>query len=457
MKWVARPYQTQTVGHLMAVPRAAAFLEMGLGKTVSTLTAIDLWTYDTYEVVKTLVIAPKAVALTTWIDELAKWDHLGHLRMSLMVGDANARRRALRAKADIYVIGVDNIAWLIAELGGVWPYQALVIDESSKFKNQASGRSKILKPWAARCDRVVLLSGTPAPKGLIDIWNQIYFLDQGERLGKNITGFRNRYFSMIRTDTNTSYIPHDTSSDVIHRKISDLVISMKAKDYLDIPDRVDNYIEVKASSELIAKYKAFEKTCVMEIMDAEITAFNAGALTTKLQQFANGAVYDAEGNTHAVHDLKLEALGEIIDTAQGNNVLIFYAFQHDLDRIVQKYGAVLLNSDNIRTVLPLWNAGKIPLLIAHPKSAGHGLNMQDGGHILVWYGLTWDLELWLQAIARLERGEITKAVIMHVLYCAWSIEKRMKSSLGSKKNYQDALLEATKALRLEYSTGPNIA
>lgn len=451
-------YQVAAVEHIMNNTHAALFLEMGLGKTVSTLTAIKKLMFEELEISKTLVVGPKRVVESVWEVECEKWEHLKDLKVSKIIGTAKQRKEALRKDADVYLISRDNISWLCGLYGGsMLPFDMLVIDELSSFKNPKSIRFKALRGVQPSFKRVIGLTGTPAPNGLIDLWSQVYLLDRGERLGKFITRFREEYFKPGKRNGSIIY-KYDLAADGearIHEKISDICMSMKAKDYLNLPGRIDNIIKVVLPPDIQAKYEAFERDQVLQLFaeqpeDEAITAVSAAALSNKLLQFANGAVYDDNKDWHEVHDLKIEALKEIIEDANGKPVLVAYTYQHDLYRIkeaLKAYNPVQLKTDqDVRD----WNAGKIRVMVMHPASGGHGLNLQAGGHIIVWFGQTWSLELEQQFNARLDRQGQKNVVIIHKLVASKTMDEDVIKSQASKSAKQDNLMEAVKAKIKKY-------
>lgn len=455
MKYNPYPYQQHAEDHIMNNLSSGLFLDMGLGKTVSTLTAINRLMNEELSVNRVLVIAPKRVAEDTWTTECQKWDHLKHLTISLVLGTERQRKEALRKKADIYIINRENVVWLVAQGQGYFPYDMVVIDELSSFKSAKAARFKALRIVMPKVKRVVGLTGTPSPNSLLDLWPQIYLLDRGERLGTTLTGFRERYFRKDPYKPFASYEVIRDKDDLIgtgyyekkiYERIADICISMKAEDYLTLPKRINNYVRVNLSGDGLSKYYAFEKERVMAIEDGnDISAVNAAALASKLLQYANGAVYDAEKRVHEVHQDKIEALEEILEAANGNPVLVFYSYRHDVERIkksLKKYHPEeLLGSPHIK----LWNEGKVPFLLAHPASAGHGLNMQAGGNIIVWFGLPWSLELYMQANARLDRQGQTQSVIIHHLITTGTIDEEVVQALTNKAVGQEALMAAVKA------------
>src|SRR5690625_795040 len=428
-------------------PEIGLFLDMGLGKTITTLTAVTELLHDYFSVHKVLVIAPKRVAEDTWSRETEKWQHTQYLRVSKVLGTRQEREDALEAEADLYVINRENVSWLVDLYGKKWPFDMVVIDELSSFKSNQAKRFRQLRKVRPLIERIVGLTGTPAPHSLIDLWPQLYLLDRGERLGPKITGFRNQYFNPERREP-CRYIvynwePKEGAEEAIHEKISDICISMKAKDYLQLPERVDNVISVNLNKKEREVYKKLERDRLLEFEDQDVVANNAAGLMGKLLQIANGEVYDDEQGTVHIHDRKLDALEEIIEEAQGQPILLFYSFKHDRDRIRKrlKQAEELDQEDAIKR----WNNGEIPLLVAHPASAGHGLNLQDGGHIIVWFGLTWSLELYQQANARLDRQGQQHSVIVHHILVEDSVDEQVLKVLQGKEKGQDALLEAVKA------------
>lgn len=441
------PHQVKGVEWILEHPAAALIWGMGSGKTVTTLTALDHLLHDFLEDGPVLVIAPKRVALDTWTTESSDWEHLTHLRVSVVIGTQKQRITALSTPADIYVINRENVVWLTDHLGGSWPFPIVVVDELSSFKSAQSKRWKALRRVRGRIRRFIGLSGTPRPNGLEDLWPEMYLLDLGERLGKTLGGFRARYLIPEKSNGPIvySYRPKDGAEAEVYDRISDICMSIKKEDVLSLPGQIYSDILVRPSASLLKRYKEFERDKVLECLDAEgdIVAGSAAALTNKLLQFSNGAIYDMEGSVHQIHDLKLDALEELVEQAGGDPVLILYAYKHDEARISARIPCRKLDTaQDIKD----WNAGKIPVAIAHPASIGHGLNLQYGGHILIWFGLTWSLELYQQANERLNRpGQTEVCRIFHIILKG-THDERVLSALARKEKGQTAAIEA---LRLE--------
>jgi SNF2 family DNA or RNA helicase len=448
-------YQLAAIDHILSHTHCGLFLDMGLGKTVSTLTAIDRLIYEELAVNKALVIAPKRVAESVWVQEAAKWSHLSHLRISVVAGNERQRLAALAVKADIYMLGRDNVVWLCGVYGGsMLPFDALIVDESSSFKNAKSLRFKALKLVQPCFKIVVLLTGTPAPNSLIDLWPQIYLLDRGERLGKTITSFRDTFFTPDKRQGHIvySYNILKGSEEAIHGAIGDICMSMKARDYLDLPERITNIIRIPMPEKVRKEYKAFEREKVLEIFteDVPITAASAAALSNKLLQYANGAVYDRDKVPHEVHTLKIEALAEIMEQAQGQPVLVAWTYRSDADRIekhFKKYKPKRLEGD--KDVLA-WNRGEYEMMLMHPASGGHGLNLQAGGHIIVWFGQIWSPELEQQLNTRLDRQGQPEPVIVNKLVLEGTMDEKVIASQNEKEANQNSLMEAVKHIRDEY-------
>lgn len=446
-------YQKVCVEHIISHPFCGVFLDMGLGKTISTLTAIEELKYDYCEIDTVLVIAPKRVAETVWEEEAKKWDHTKHLTFSKIIGTERQRLAALKVKADVHIISRDNIAWLCSLYAAKLPYDMLVIDELSSFKAHQTQRFKSLRlarPWFKR---VVGLTGTPAPNGLINLWSQMYLIDRGERLEKTIAAYRSRYF---RPGVSNGYVIYSynllsDSERLIQERIKDICISMRAEDYLEMPERVDNFVRVTMPDKLMDAYKKFEQENVITLANeieegtTTVNAVNAAALSNKLLQFANGAMYDENKNVVPIHDLKLEALKEIIEAADGKPVLVAWTYQFDRDRIKNYFRSMAPRELKTAEDINDWNAGKVRLMLAHPASAGHGINLQAGGNIIVWYGLTWSLELYQQFNARLYRQGQKQRTIIHHIVNTGTHDEDVVRALKSKDKTQNNLMNSIKA------------
>lgn len=433
-------YQRYAVNMLITHPNAGLFLDMGLGKSVITLTAIDELMYDRFEVNRVLIIAPLSVARFTWTAEAAKWRHLSRLRLSLVLGSESDRIAALNADADIYVINRENVVWLVGQLGKNWKFDMVVADELSSFKSHAAKRFKALKRVRKHITRFVGLTGTPAPNGYMDLWAQAYLIDGGERLGKTITGYRERYFTPGRRNGNVVYdwLLKEGAAEAIRDRLSDVCVSMKASDYIQLPDRIDVTVPVTLSPEERRLYSQMERDRLIELKGSEITAFTASAAMNKLLQLANGGVYTDAGKAVTVHGAKLTALKELIEAVQGSPVLVYYAYTFDRD-------SLLANIDGAEELDPTgWNAGRQRVAIAHPAAAGYGLNLQAGGHIIVWYGLTWNLEMYQQANARLYRQGQTEPVRICHLVTQGTVDEQVMTALQTKATGQNALMDALK-------------
>jgi len=441
-------YQEYAINHVMDHDAAGLFLDMGMGKTVSSLTALDnlIFLGDTNKV---LVIAPKRVAEDTWSTEIEKWDHLKDLRISIILGTPKQRDEAVKRDADIYVTSRDNIVWLVENYFKTWKWDTCIIDELSSFKSSKAQRFRALKKVRPYFKRIIGLTGTPAPNSLIDLWPQLYLLDGGQRLGRTITGYKEQYFKP--GDRNGHIVYNwklkEGSEQAIHNKISDICISMMAKDYLDLPERIDNKIYIELPKSAKEKYKELEKELIIELDNEDITATNAAVLTGKLLQIANGAIYSESKEVVEIHNEKINALLDIIEAANGKPVLVFYSYKHDLSRILKALrdnklkGQELAGQEDIKK----WNNGEIPILLLHPASAGHGLNLQYGGNIVVWFGLPWSLELYQQANARLHRQGQKETVIIHHIIAKNTVDEDVIKALSNKEVNQNVLLEAVKA------------
>ena len=451
MKFIPHDYQKRAVSFIREHEAAGLFLEMGLGKTVITLTAIDELMNDSFEVSRVLVIAPLRVAEDTWSRESNKWDHLKHLKISKILGSAADRIRALKAQADIYVINRENVVWLVEYLEEnrmKWPFDMVVIDELSSFKNNQAKRFKALMRMRPAIDRIVGLTGTPAANSLMDLWAEMYLLDRGERLGRTLTAYRGNWF---RPGYGNGYVtykwePRRGALEAITKRIADITVSMKAEDYLTLPDKVESTIEVSLDEKGLKAYKEMEKESLIELEGEEIAALDAAAVMSKLLQMANGFIYDEAHNPRHIHEAKLDALGEILEAAE-SPVLVYYNFQADKDAILSRFHeAKLLENDS---TIEEWNKGKIKILLAHPASAGYGLNLQDGGHIMAWYGLPWSLEQYLQAVARLQRQGQKYPVMVYHLIAKGTVDEQVVASLSKKDMTQSALISILKDRRTQ--------
>ncbi len=446
MQYTPHVYQDHFSELIMDKPAVAGFLDMGLGKSVSTLTAIAELLHNCFEVERVLVIAPLRVAKYTWQDEIEKWDHTSYLKLSKILGTEKQRIAALKTNADIWVINRENVTWLVKYFGSRWPFDMVVIDESSSFKSHKAQRFKALRKVRPLIKRIVELTGTPAPNNLLDLWPQIYLLDRGERLGRTITAYRDRYFEPDKRNGHIVYSwrPKPGAEEAIYAKIADICVSMKAKDWLQLPPRMDNVIKVSLEPAVKKLYKQLERDLLLPYTDGDVVAGQAADLSNKLLQLANGAVYDENKAVRVIHDSKLDALEEIIEaSANGNPVMVFYWYKHDLARLKQRFphARTLVSTKDVKA----WNSGSIPLLLVHPASAGHGLNLQAGGNIIVWFGLTWSLELYEQANARLDRQGQTKSVIVHHLVAIGTVDEAVMKALQNKATGQDALMAAVRS------------
>lgn len=444
MRYVPHEYQEYAKEFIVSHKVSALFLDCGLGKTVITLTAIWELALDYFDICKILVIAPLRVARDTWPAELEKWDHLSGVGMSAVLGSERERLSALDKKAQVYVINRENVEWLVEN--HKWDFDMVVIDELSSFKSHKAKRFKALKKVRPMVRRIVGLTGAPAPNGLIDLWAEIGILDMGQRLGRFIGGYRERFFVPDKRSREMvfSYKPREGAEDMIYELISDICISMKAVDYLEMPECVYNRVEVSMIEKEMALYEQLERDMLLPFADGDIDAVNAAALSNKLLQMADGAVYDENGNVKHIHDRKLEVLEDLIEAANRKPVLIAYWYKHDLQRIMERTGAVELDTAED---MKKWNAGEIPVAAIHPASAAHGLNLQAGGSTLVWFGLTWSLELYQQMNARLWRqgqGQ-EETVVIHHLISKGTLDERVMAALEKKDCGQSALVDAVKA------------
>jgi SNF2 family DNA or RNA helicase len=449
-------YQTHCTQFILENTSAGLFLDMGLGKSVITLTALVDLLHDRFEVSKVLVIAPLRVAGTTWLDEVRKWDHLQNLTLSKVLGSAKERTMALYKKADIYTINRENVPWLVDFYKNDWPFDMVIIDELSSFKSPSAKRFKALKKVRHKIKRIVGLTGTPAPNGLLDIWSQIYLLDGGERLGRTFSGYRGRYFhpqKYINGGIPTDYALNDDAEDKIYDRISDICISMKALEYLKMPEIIFNKIEVALSEKEMSLYRKLERDLLLPLEESDVDAANAAVLSNKLLQMSGGAVYDEYGDVQHIHDRKLEALEDLIEAANGKPVLIYYGFRHEKDRIKKCFEAEEINTSGD---IAKWNKGDMAIALCHPASAGHGLNLQSGGCTIIWFGVTWSLELYQQANARLWRQGQKQTVIINHILTRQTIDERVMQALDNKDTGQKALIEAVKArMELNKNGGEN--
>ena len=452
MQYTPHTYQTRLKDFIIANRYAFLTVDMGLGKTVTTLTAIQELIEDYCETDRVLVIAPKSVAENTWTGECAKWDHLAHLRVSVVMGTEAQRIRALTTPADIYVINRDNVQWLVDSSIG-WPFDTVIIDESSSFKNPQARRFKALRKVRPRIRRMILLTGTPSPNGYMDLWAQMWLIDMGKRLGRTLGAFRTRYFKPGRSNGHVVYdwILQPGAGDQISEKIQDVTVSLKAEDWLEVPDLIETDIRIALSPTESKAYRDFERDQLMSLDGKDIEAVTAAALTNKLLQFTGGAMYDAEHGWHTTNDAKLRALEDIIETAGEEPVLVFYQFKHELARLQERFKVLhpVVFSGEPDT-LKAWNEGKIRLLLCQPASVQYGLNMQNGGHILVWYTPTWNLEQYQQANARLHRQGQERPVLCYRLICEGTIDNRVIAAISTKDSAQESLLAQIRAMRAKY-------
>ena len=444
MKYVPHDYQRYVTDYIKTHQVAAVLLDMGLGKTSITLTALLDLLFDSFEAHRVLVIAPLRVARDTWPSEIEKWDHLKMLTYAVAVGTEKERKAALLQPADICIINRENVQWLIEQSGIPFDFDTVIVDELSSFKNHQSKRFKSLMKVRPRIRRIVGLTGTPSANGLMDLWAEFKVLDMGQRLGRFIGMYRDTYFKPDKRNGQIiySYKPLPGADEAIYRQISDITISMKAADHLKMPELLINNLSVELSDEERDRYEELRQTLVLQLPETDITVANAAALSGKLLQMANGAIYDDDGETIQIHDRKLDALEDLIEGANGKPVLVAYWFRHDLDRIRSRFTVrEIKTSADIRD----WNAGKIPVGVIHPASAGHGLNLQSGGSTLVWFGLTWSLELYQQTNARLWRQGQSETVVIHHIITDGTIDQLVLKALQSKEKTQDSLIAAVKA------------
>lgn len=445
MNFSPHNYQAYAIDYIETHPIAAVLLNMGLGKTVISLTAIADLLFDSFEAHRILVVAPLRVARDTWPTEIAKWEHLQHLTYAVCVGTPKERRMALMSGADITIINRENLGWLIDSSGFDFDYDMVIIDELSSFKNHKSKRFQSLMKVRPKVKRIIGLTGTPSSNGLMDLWAEFKLLDFGERLGRFITHYRNNYFIPDKRNGEIiySYKPMPYAEDAIYRRISDITISMKSTDHLQMPELITSQYEVQLSEEETQRYEELKADFILELPEGEITAANAASLTGKLSQLANGAIYDDAGNIIEFHDRKLDALEDLIEAANGKPLLVAYWFKHDLQRIKKRFNVREIKSSKDITD---WNNGDIPVAVIHPASAGHGLNLQAGGSTLIWFGLTWSLELYQQTNARLWRqGQTSGTVVIEHIITKGTIDEHILKALSLKEVTQNALIDAVKA------------
>jgi len=444
MKYSPHNYQIYSTNFILNNPISAIFLECGLGKSVISLTAINDLMLDYFDVSRTLVIAPLRVANSTWPDEIKKWDHLKHLNYSVVIGSEKERLDALGKPAHIYLINRENVDWLITKSGFPWKFDMVVIDELSSFKSYQAKRFKSLLKVRPKIKRIVGLTGTPSSNGLMDLWAEFRLLDMGERLGRYITYYRQNFFVPDKRNQQMifSYKPKDGTEKKIYSLISDITISMKSKDFLKMPECVMNEVVVSLSDKEQKLYDSLKQDMVLSLEENEIDAINAAALSNKLLQMSNGAVYNDDKESLHIHDRKLDALEDLIEGANGKPVLVAYWFKHDLEKIKDRFDV-----REIKTAKDIsdWNKGKIPVALIHPASAGHGLNLQAGGSTLIWFGLTWSLELYQQTNARLYRQGQDSTVVIHHILTKGTIDEDVMKALKAKERIQDALIESVKA------------
>ena len=444
-------YQQYSIDFIKEHPVSAIFLGCGCGKTAIALTAIEDMLHDSFEIRKALIVAPIRVAQSSWPDELRKWDHLSDIRFSVAVGTREERLAALRADAEVYIINRENLPWLVEDSGLPFDYDMCVLDELSSFKNWQSKRFRAFMKVRPKLKRVVGMTGTPSSNGLMDLFAEYRCLDMGERLGRFIGRYREAYFAPDRRDGNIiySYKPLPGAEDEIYRRIGDITISMRSTDYLDMPDLVTSEYTVTLDEEERKKYDAMKQDLLLRLPEGEVTAANAASLSGKLSQMANGAVYSDDGSVTVIHDRKLDVLEDIIESANGSPLLIAYWYKHDLSRISERLHklhipfARLDKPEDIRR----WNSGEYPVMLIHPASAGHGLNLQHGGSTIVWFSLPWSLELYTQTVDRLFRqGQESGTVSVIHITAKNTIDGRIVKALKDKDNTQAALIDAVKAV-----------
>lgn len=450
MQFKPHAYQDYCIQKIIDIKKIGLFLDMGLGKTVTTLTAIRELKCNRFEVRKVLIIAPKKVAEGTWTREKDKWEHTKILRVSQVLGSQAKRIRALNTPADLYITNRENVVWLVDYYRNAWPFDMVVIDESSSFKSHSAKRFKALASVSGHIDRLVELTGTPSPNGLNDLWSQVYLLDGGERLGKRYTQFREHYFDPGDRGQNViyNYKPKQGSEKSIMAKISDICVSMKAEDYLQLPPVTFHEVPVVLDPKAQKAYRELEKKMILELPEEEeISVTSAAALSNKLLQLSNGAVYDDDHNVHEVHNCKIEAFMELIESLHGKPALVFYNFQHDRSRILKALEKTKLAVRELKRPEDedAWNRREVDVLLAHPASSAYGLNLQDGGNHVIWFGLTWNYEQYTQANKRLHRQGQTERVIIHHLVCTGTRDEDVMAALSRKEDVQDYVMQSLKA------------
>jgi SNF2 family DNA or RNA helicase len=450
MQYNPYDYQKYAINYILTNPIAAVFLDMGLGKTSITLTALDDLLFDYFDIHKVLIIAPLRVARNTWSAEIEKWEHLWDLKYSIVVGTEGERLAALNKQADIYIINRENVQWLVEKSGVPFNFDMLIVDELSSFKSWQSKRFRSIMKVRPKVKRIVGLTGTPSSNGYLDLFAEFRLLDLGQRLGRFIGQYRNAYFKPDKMNGPIVYsyklIPG--AEQQIYKKISDITISMKSTDYLKMPELVSSNYEVYLDEKEKERYEELKKDLVLQLSDGEITAANAASLSGKLCQMANGAIYTDDGSALEIHDKKLDALEDIVEAANGKPILLIYWFRHDMDRIMKKLNELKVPFEKLDTDASIkkWNNGDLPVAILHPMSGGHGLNLQSGGSTIVWFGMTWSLELYQQTIARLWRqGQTANTVVVQHIVAKGTIDERILKALSQKDNSQSALIDAVKA------------
>ncbi len=450
MKYTPHEYQAYCIQRVVEDPAVGLFLRPGLGKTVITLTSVNILKYFRWQVSRVLVVAPKKVAEATWSKEAAKWDHLQHLRISVVLGPTKKRIKALNTPADVYIINRENVEWLVDYYKQAWPFDMVVLDESTSFKNSRSKRFKAMKRVRRFVKKMVLLTGTPSSKGLIDLWAQVYLLDGGARLGPTLGAYRDQYFDPDQRSRTQifSYKAKDGAESSVLAAIADICISMKAEDYLQLPENISHEVPILLDSKAKKAYEQFERDLLLEIDENIITAGTAGVLTGKLLQFCNGAVYGSEGQIVPVHDCKLEAYMELLERIDGEPALTFYGYQHDRDRILERLAKTKLRVRVYKGVEDedAWNSGEVDVLLVHPASCAYGLNLQAGGRHVVWYGLNWSFELNDQGNCRLWRqGSPYDKVFIHYLVVQGCVDEDVMATIRDRADTHEAVMRALKA------------